>query len=85
MHSLYILGDLFQNLLPILHNGKRSKFSFSLILQSSILHNHLCVILKKVFDKMRQVYDVVELDQMNDGDQIQSALKEITGIRTVNI
>jgi len=32
---------------------------------------------------MSQVYDVVELDQMAEGDQIQSALKEITGIRTV--
>jgi hypothetical protein len=32
---------------------------------------------------MRQVYDVVELDQIAEGDQIQAALKDITGIRTV--
>ena len=47
-----------------------------------VLCNHyLCI--AKVFDKMQQAYDVIELDQMSDGDTIQAALKEITGIRTV--
>lgn len=43
----------------------------------------LCNLLLKVFDKMRQPYDLIELDQVDDSEQIQDALGKMTGARTV--
>lgn len=37
-----------------------------------------------MFRKLGQQYDVIELDQVQDGDEIQDALGKITGARTVS-
>lgn len=66
-----------------LANTIRQRITASTVVIYSKTYCPYCTMAKEVFDKMSQVYDVVELDQMAEGDQIQSALKEITGIRTV--
>ena len=47
-----------------------------------VVHECFCV---KVFDKMGQKYTVVELNKHPHGSQVQDALKEMTGARTVSI
>ncbi|WCJ21026.1 Glutaredoxin [Euphorbia peplus] len=42
-----------------------------------------CVSVKKLFDQLGAKYVAVELNSQNDGDEIQSALAEWTGQRTV--
>ena len=38
---------------------------------------------KALFDTLKQPYHAIELDQMNDGADIQALLKDFTGQRTV--
>ena len=38
---------------------------------------------KQVFDKMNKKYLAIELNERDDGDEIQSVLGEMTGARTV--
>ncbi|XP_034950201.1 glutaredoxin-C4-like isoform X2 [Chelonus insularis] len=42
-----------------------------------------CKMAKEVFDKMAKKYTSIELDERDDGDEIQNILEEITGARTV--
>ncbi|CAH0393855.1 unnamed protein product [Bemisia tabaci] len=42
-----------------------------------------CKMAKEVFDKLSQKYYALELDQREDGEEIQDVLKEITGARSV--
>ncbi|XP_076757775.1 uncharacterized protein LOC143427487 [Xylocopa sonorina] len=42
-----------------------------------------CKMVKEVFDSLQKKYTVIELDERNDGDDIQSILGELTGARTV--
>ncbi|KAL3274344.1 hypothetical protein HHI36_015742 [Cryptolaemus montrouzieri] len=42
-----------------------------------------CKMAKNVFDQLKKSYTAVELDNRDDGDEIQSILAEITGARTV--
>ncbi|XP_043262360.1 glutaredoxin-C4-like [Colletes gigas] len=42
-----------------------------------------CKMAKKVFDSLQQKYTAIELDERDDGDEIQSILSNITGARTV--
>ncbi|XP_060522163.1 uncharacterized protein LOC132699460 isoform X1 [Cylas formicarius] len=42
-----------------------------------------CKLAKEVFDKLKEKYTTIELDERDDGDEIQSILGEITGARTV--
>lgn len=44
----------------------------------------LGVCLFKVFEKIGKKYSAIELDQRNDGDEIQDVLGEMTGARTVS-
>lgn len=37
----------------------------------------------QVFHKLGQAYDLIELDQVSDGNEIQDALGKMTGARTV--
>lgn len=39
----------------------------------------------QIFDAMKATYKFIELDNREDMDDIQDALEEITGARTVNI
>ncbi len=43
-----------------------------------------CRMAKKVFTDMGQEYKVIELNQRNDGGQVQDILEAITGARTVS-
>lgn len=43
------------------------------------------ILLFQVFDKLSQKYYALELDQREDGEEIQDVLKEITGARSVRI
>lgn len=36
-----------------------------------------------MFDKLNEKYTAIELDERDDGEEIQSILGEITGARTV--
>lgn len=36
-----------------------------------------------MFDKLKEKYTAIELDQRNDGEEIQAILGEITGAKTV--
>ncbi|XP_003491196.1 glutaredoxin-C4-like [Bombus vosnesenskii] len=42
-----------------------------------------CKMAKQVFDKMNKKYLAIELNERDDGDEIQSILGEMTGARTV--
>ncbi|XP_043279115.1 glutaredoxin-C4-like isoform X2 [Venturia canescens] len=42
-----------------------------------------CKLAKEVFQKMKRQFTAIELDQRDDGDEIQSVLGEMTGERTV--
>ncbi|XP_012252844.2 glutaredoxin-C4-like isoform X2 [Athalia rosae] len=42
-----------------------------------------CTMAKQVFDKLKQKYTAVELDNRDDADEIQAILGEITGAKTV--
>ncbi|KOX79217.1 Glutaredoxin-C4 [Melipona quadrifasciata] len=42
-----------------------------------------CKMAKQIFDKMQKKYTSIELNERDDGDEIQSILGEITGARTV--
>ena len=42
-----------------------------------------CTAAKKLFDQLQQQYKAVELDRMEDGDEIQNSLAQMTGQRTV--
>ncbi|KAJ8922999.1 hypothetical protein NQ315_001547 [Exocentrus adspersus] len=42
-----------------------------------------CKLAKEVFDKIKEKYTAIELDGRDDGDEIQSILGEITGVKTV--
>ncbi|XP_063386495.1 uncharacterized protein LOC134672485 [Cydia fagiglandana] len=42
-----------------------------------------CTMAKEVFNKVKQPFQVIELDQREDGADIQGNLASITGIRTV--
>ncbi|KAF2901627.1 hypothetical protein ILUMI_04552 [Ignelater luminosus] len=42
-----------------------------------------CKLAKDVFEKLKQNYTAIELDQRNDGEEIQTILGEITGAKTV--
>ncbi|XP_058830410.1 uncharacterized protein LOC131689376 isoform X2 [Topomyia yanbarensis] len=42
-----------------------------------------CTMAKEPFKKLNQQFACYELDQRNDGDQIQSVLGELTGARSV--
>lgn len=39
----------------------------------------------QVFDKIKEKYTAIELDERDDGEEIQNILAEITGARTVGI
>lgn len=45
---------------------------------------YLFTYLFKVFENIDKKYSVIELDQRNDGDDIQDVLGELTGTRTVS-
>lgn len=40
--------------------------------------------LLQVFDKLKENYTAIELDQRDDGEEVQNILGEITGARTVS-
>ncbi|XP_034191847.1 uncharacterized protein LOC117609514 [Osmia lignaria lignaria] len=42
-----------------------------------------CKMAKQVFDNMQKKYTAIELDEREDGDEIQSILGVMTGARTV--
>lgn len=42
-----------------------------------------CSQVKSLFTKLNVPAKVVELDQLEDGDDVQSALQEVSGMRTV--
>lgn len=42
-----------------------------------------CKMAKEVFDSLKKKYTAIELDEREDGDEIQSILGELTGARTV--
>ena len=42
-----------------------------------------CVTVKKLFSEMGANFKAIELDQESDGSQLQAALAELTGQRTV--
>ena len=42
-----------------------------------------CTMAKKIFDDLKRKYTTIELDERDDGDEIQSILGEMTGARTV--
>ncbi|XP_032687450.1 glutaredoxin-C4-like isoform X2 [Odontomachus brunneus] len=42
-----------------------------------------CKMAKQVFDSLNKAYMVIELDDREDADEIQTVLGEITGARTV--
>ncbi|CAK9834398.1 GRXC4 [Anthophora retusa] len=42
-----------------------------------------CKMAKQVFDNLHKKYIAIELDEREDGDEIQSILGEMTGARTV--
>ncbi|XP_033336467.1 uncharacterized protein LOC117226339 isoform X2 [Megalopta genalis] len=42
-----------------------------------------CKMAKQVFDKLKEKYTVIELDEREDGDDIQDVLGEMTSARTV--
>ncbi|XP_029050709.1 glutaredoxin-C4-like [Osmia bicornis bicornis] len=42
-----------------------------------------CKMAKQVFDNMQKKYTAIELDEREDGDEIQSILGDMTGARTV--
>ncbi|KAK0175337.1 hypothetical protein PV327_009093 [Microctonus hyperodae] len=42
-----------------------------------------CKMAKEVFDKMQKKYKAIELDERDDGDNIQDILGEMTGARSV--
>ncbi|XP_045476192.1 glutaredoxin-C4-like [Harmonia axyridis] len=42
-----------------------------------------CKMAKEVFDGLQKTYTAVELDNRDDGDEIQTILGQITGARTV--
>ena len=42
-----------------------------------------CKMAKEIFDDLKRKYTTIELDERDDGDEIQSILGEITGARTV--
>ncbi|XP_054007873.1 uncharacterized protein LOC128891922 isoform X1 [Hylaeus anthracinus] len=42
-----------------------------------------CKMAKEVFDSLNQKYTAIELDERDDGNEIQSILGEMTGARTV--
>ncbi|CAL7941167.1 unnamed protein product [Xylocopa violacea] len=42
-----------------------------------------CRMAKEVFDSLQKKYTAIELDERDDGDDIQSILGELTGARTV--
>ncbi|XP_076161649.1 uncharacterized protein LOC143143816 isoform X2 [Ptiloglossa arizonensis] len=42
-----------------------------------------CKMAKEAFDKLKCKYKTIELDERDDGDEIQTILGEMTGARTV--
>ncbi|XP_076292792.1 uncharacterized protein LOC143215008 isoform X2 [Lasioglossum baleicum] len=42
-----------------------------------------CKMAKKVFDSLKEKYTAIELDERDDGDDIQDILGEMTSARTV--
>ncbi|CAH0563414.1 unnamed protein product [Brassicogethes aeneus] len=42
-----------------------------------------CTMAKEVFDKIKEKYTLIELDERDDGDEIQGILGDLTGARTV--
>lgn len=42
-----------------------------------------CKMAKEVFESLKKPYTVIELDNREDGQDIQDALYEITGVKTV--
>ncbi|XP_076680280.1 uncharacterized protein LOC143375239 [Andrena cerasifolii] len=42
-----------------------------------------CKMAKEIFDDLKRKYTTIELDERDDGDEIQSILGEMTGARTV--
>lgn len=42
-----------------------------------------CKVAKEVFNNMKKTFTTIELDQRDDGDEIQGILGEITGAKTV--
>ncbi|XP_050424859.1 glutaredoxin-2, mitochondrial-like isoform X2 [Adelges cooleyi] len=59
----------------------------------AIAHNHIvvfsktdcgyCKMTKEIFDKLKANYTAIELNNRDDMDDIQNALEEITGARSV--
>lgn len=66
-----------------LANAIRQRIAQNAVVIYSKSYCPYCTMAKEVFDKLRQPYDLIELDQTSDGDAIQNALKDLTGIRTV--
>ncbi|EFN72745.1 Glutaredoxin-C4 [Camponotus floridanus] len=46
-------------------------------------HCPYCKMAKKVFESLKKPYTAIELDNREDGQDIQDVLNEITGARTV--
>merc|ERR1712071_92336 len=63
-------------------NAIRQRIAQSTVVIYSKTHCPYCMA-KEVFDKIRQPYDVIELNRESDGDSIQDALGQMTGARTV--
>ncbi|XP_063985763.1 uncharacterized protein LOC135166939 isoform X2 [Diachasmimorpha longicaudata] len=42
-----------------------------------------CKMAKEVFEKLKQGYGVIELDERDDADEVQDILGELTGARSV--
>ncbi|KAI9561045.1 hypothetical protein GHT06_012001 [Daphnia sinensis] len=64
-------------------NAIRQRISQNTVVIYSKTYCPYCTMAKEVFDKLRQPYDLIELDQVQDSEQIQDALGKMTGTRTV--
>lgn len=58
-----------------------SVFKFSLPIYLTNLF--ISTFFLQVFDKLKEKYTAIELDQRDDGEEIQNVLGEITGARSV--
>ncbi|XP_058463135.1 uncharacterized protein LOC131437660 [Malaya genurostris] len=82
------MGLLGSKTVPADMSGPVAEFVKSAIAKDKIVifsktYCPYCTMAKEPFKKLNQAFACYELDQRNDGDEIQSILGEITGARSV--
>ncbi|XP_052860831.1 uncharacterized protein LOC128267917 [Anopheles cruzii] len=82
------MGSLLSRAQPANMSGPVAEFVRAAIAKDKVVifsktYCPYCTMAKEPFKKLKQEYACYELDERNDGDEVQAVLGELTGAKTV--